>query len=298
MAVNDSDKKTRAISEKRVEKGNELGQFQEAQGQLFNIQAEQRNNLNEQRVISEMETQNNQTLAQAAGILAANEAGREVVAAQPQQLNPTTRAILGKYGMGKPGTMTKTKQNSFQTQQGPQRVNITNNTTTTTNNNIQLTQPNIPMSQPIIPMRAAAQANSSMNNFKVWVNNAFAKQNEAAAIREKEYRRREWSLTRSANKMIRKMGEIGKGIGDSLSPKNLSNALGDQFKVVLTLMGLHLVAKNIGGILKGIEEVVSFFTGKKDGQLNSDGKGSKFVERIKDFLKDIGIFFKETTAQW
>lgn len=293
MAVNDSDKKTRAISEKRVEKGNELGQFQEAQGQLFNIQAEQRNNLNEQRVISEMETQNNQTLAQAAGILAASEAGRGVVAAQPQQLNPNTRAILGKYGMGKPGTITKTKQNSFHTQQGPQRVNITNNTTTTTNNNIQLTQPNIPMSQPVIPMRAPAQS-SSMNNFKVWVNNAFAKQNEAAAIREKEYRRREWSLTRSANKMIRKMGEIGKGIGDSLSPKNLSNALGDQFKVVLTLMGLHLVAKNIGGILKGIEEVVSFFTGKKDGQLNLDGKGSKFVERIKDFLKDIGIFFKKT----
>ena len=39
-------------------------------------------------------------------------------------------------------------------------------------------------------MRSAPVVDNT-NNFKVWVKNAFAKQNEAAAIREREYRRRE-----------------------------------------------------------------------------------------------------------
>ena len=290
MAVNDSDKKSRAISDKRVEKGNELGQFQEAQGQLFNIQAEQRNNLNEQRVVSGMEVQNNQTLAQAAGVLAASGGASPIPIQQPQTLNPNTRAILGKYGMGKPGSITKTK-NSSVVQQSPQRVHITNNTTTTTNNNIQLTQPNIPISKPVIPMRSAPVVDNT-NNFKVWVKNAFAKQNEAAAIREREYRRREWSLTRSANKMIRKMGEIGKSMGERMNPKNLSNALGDQLKVVMYLMGFHLLAGNIGKIFDGINEVVHFFTGGKLGKPRvKTGKTTEFLSGILTGFKDTMVTF-------
>lgn len=275
MAVNDSDKKTRAISEQRVEKGKELGQFQEAQGQLLNVQAEQRNNLNEARVVSEMEQQNNQTLAQAAGMLAASGGGAAagVVAAQPQ-LNPGTKAILSKYGMGgKPGTQTRTVHTTQQSQT-PQKISITNNTTTTNNNNVQVSQPSIPMSAPVIPMRAAQQS-GDINKFKVWISNTFARQNEAAAIREKEYRRREWSLTRSANKMIRKMGEIGKSIGERMSPKNFGNILGDQLKVVFGLMGLHWVSENVGTILKGIEGLVKFFTGGKIKELFSGKKLSK-----------------------
>lgn len=275
MAVNDSDKKTRAISEQRVEKGKELGQFQEAQGQLLNVQAEQRNNLNEARVVSEMEQQNNQTLAQAAGMLAASGGGAAagVVAAQPQ-LNPGTKAILSKYGMGgKPGTQTRTTHTTQQSQT-PQKISITNNTTTTNNNNVQVSQPSIPMSAPVIPMRAAQQS-GDINKFKVWISNTFARQNEAAAIREKEYRRREWSLTRSANKMIRKMGEIGKSIGERMNPKNFGNILGDQLKVVFGLMGLHWVSENVGTILKGIEGLVKFFTGGKIKELFSGKKLSK-----------------------
>ncbi len=290
MAVNDSDKKSRAISDKRVEKGNELGQFQEAQGQLFNIQAEQRNNLNEQRVVSGMEVQNNQTLAQAAGVLAASGGASPIPIQQPQTLNPNTRAILGKYGMGKPGSITKTK-NSSVVQQSPQRVHITNNTTTTTNNNIQLAQPNIPISKPVIPMRSAPVVDNT-NNFKVWVKNAFAKQNEAAAIREREYRRREWSLTRSANKMIRKMGEIGKSMGERMNPRNLSNALGDQLKVVMYLMGFHLLAGNIGKIFDGINEVVHFFTGGKLGKPRvKTGKTTEFLSGILTGFKDTMVTF-------
>lgn len=287
MAVNDSDKKTRAISEQRVEKGKELGQFQEAQGQLLNVQAEQRNNLNEARVVSEMEQQNNQTLAQAAGMLAASGGGAAagVVAAQPQ-LNPGTKAILSKYGMGgKPGTQTRTVHTTQQSQT-PQKISITNNTTTTNNNNVQVSQPSIPMSAPVIPMRAAQQS-GDINKFKVWISNTFARQNEAAAIREKEYRRREWSLTRSANKMIRKMGEIGKSIGERMSPKNFGNILGDQLKVVFGLMGLHWVSENVGNILDKVSDVVGYFTGKTKSGVKI--KEPKFVSDIKGaFISFLG----------
>ena len=260
MAVNDSEKKTRAILESKAEKGKELQQFQEAQGQLLNLQAEQRNNLNEQRVISGMEMQNNQTLAQAAEVLAASGgAAGGVMAAQPRQ-HSGTQSILNKFGL-KPGQTTKTTQTTTQT---PQKVSITNNTTTTNNNNIQLSQPQIPMAAPQIPMRAGAAGGDTVK-FKAWINNAFAKQNEAAAIREKEYQRREWSLTRSTNKMIRKMGELGKAFAEKMSPKNLGNILGDQLKVVMFLMGFQYLAANFKGFLGKIDDLLKWFSDKKGG---------------------------------
>ena len=256
MAVNDSEKKTRAILESRAEKGKELQQFQEAQGQLLNLQAEQRNNLNEQRVISGMEMQNNQTLAQAAEVLAASGgAAGGVMAAQPRQRSGT-QSVLNKFGL-KPGQTTKTTQTTTQT---PQKVSITNNTTTTNNNNIQLSQPQIPMAAPQIPMRAGAAGGDTVK-FKAWINNAFAKQNEAATIREKEYQRREWSLTRSTNKMIRKMGELGKAFAEKMSPKNLGNILGDQLKVVMFLMGFQYLADNFKGFLGKIDDLLNWFRG-------------------------------------
>ena len=274
MAVNDSEKKTRAILESRAEKGKELQQFQEAQGQLLNLQAEQRNNLNEQRVISGMEMQNNQTLAQAAEVLAASGgAAGGVMAAQPRQRSGT-QSVLNKFGL-KPGQTTRTTQTTTQT---PQKVSITNNTTTTNNNNIQLSQPQIPMSAPQIPVRAGAAGGDTVK-FKAWINNAFAKQNEAAAIREKEYQRREWSLTRSTNKMIRKMGELGKAFAEKMSPKNLGNILGDQLKVVMFLMGFQYLAENFKGFLGKIDDLLNWFSDKK-----GDGFFGGFKQSMVEFI--------------
>ena len=78
-----------------------------------------------------MEMQNNQTLAQAAEVLAASGgAAGGVMAAQPRQRSGT-QSVLNKFGL-KPGQTTKTTQTTTQT---PQKVSITNNTTTTNNNN-------------------------------------------------------------------------------------------------------------------------------------------------------------------
>ena len=288
MAVNDSEKKAAAFVEKRPEKGKELEQFNEAQGQLLTLQAEQRNNLNEQRTISSMEAQNNQTLAQAAGMLAASggAAGGAVVA--PKQVSPKTSAVLNRYGVGKPGTVSKTTQNTIQNQT-PQKINVVNNTSTTNNNNIHIVQPSIPTAAPAIPMR------NDTERFKVWVNNAFAKQNEAAAIREKEYQKREWSLTRSANKMIRKMADIGKNVGQALNPKNLGNALADQFKVLMFLMGFQYLAKNVGNILAKVDKFVNWLTGDGDkslkgilGSLLGLGRSNGgFLEGLRNFFTDL-----------
>lgn len=289
MAVNDSEKKADAISEKRVEKGEELQQFQEAQGELFNIQAEQRNNLNQQRTVSGMEAQNNQTLAQAAEILAASGGVAGGAAMAMPQVNRGTQGILKKYGL-KPGSTTKTQTNTQQSQ-SPQRVSVTNNTTTNTTNNIQMAPPNIPMAAPVIPIRAGA-GGSDTERFKVWVSNAFAKQNEAAAIREKEYNKREWSLTRSANKMIRKMGEIGKSIGDTMNPKNLVSTMNNQFKVLMFLMGFQFLSKNIKGILEGIDRFVYWITDGSYGGSEKYAKGKDW-KKISETFKNIigGDFF-------
>lgn len=289
MAVNDSEKKADAISEKRVEKGEELQQFQEAQGELFNIQAEQRNNLNQQRTVSGMEAQNNQTLAQAAEILAASGGVAGGAAMAMPQVNRGTQGILKKYGL-KPGSTTKTQTNTQQSQ-NPQKISVTNNTTTNTTNNIQMDPPNIPMAAPVIPMRAGA-GGSDTERFKVWVSNAFAKQNEAAAIREKEYNKREWSLTRSANKMIRKMGEIGKNIGDTMNPKNLVNTMNNQFKVLMFLMGFQFLSKNIKGILEGIDRFVFWITDGSYGGSEKYAKGKDW-KKISETFKNIigGDFF-------
>lgn len=282
MAVDDSEKKSRAILEARAESGKEFQQFQEAQGQLLNIQAEQRNNLNQQRVASGMEAQNNQTLEQAAEILAANSGGAAgMVAApvvQPQITAPGTNAVLKKYGIGKPGT--KTVSNTQQVQ-SPQKISITNNTTTTNNNNIQLTQPQIPMPAPVIPMRTGNSGGDTAK-FKAWISNAFAKQNEAAAIREKEYQKREWSLTRSANKMIRKMGELGKSFAETMSPKNLGNVMGDQFKTIMFMLGFQFLASNFDKVLGAVDKVANFLT--KVGKGGLSGIFDDFGEKVKKFI--------------
>ena len=293
MAVNDSENKSRFILERKTEKGEELQQFQEAQAELVNIQAEQKNLLNRERILSGADAQNNQTLAQAAEVLAATGAGAaggSVVTA------PGTKAVLKKFGAGQPKTIKTTK-----TVQTPNNVHVTNNNIT--NNNIQVAQPNIPISAPHIPMKAGG--NDGTAKFKAWLSNSFAKQNEAAAIREREYQRREWSLTRSANRIIKKMGELGKSFAEKMNPKNMSNILGDQLKVVLFLMGFQYLTQNfekvadsvIGFVdwMKGSKAGDNFFTKLKENIVYALGgeKNESLLTAFRGFFTDLGTMISE-----
>lgn len=296
MAVSNSEKNAQNLLNKRVGKGGEIEHFNAIQGQIASVQAEQRNLLNEQRTISSMEVQNNQLLAQGAGILAAESGSGSPVT--PMSVNPTTNAILSKYGVGKPGKVTKTTHNTIQSQ-SPQKINVTNNTSTT--NNIQIAQPSIPLATPNIPMRAGKpKVNNDSNRFKVWVNNAFAKQNEAASIREKEYKKREWSLTKTTNKLISKMGDIGKTIGKAVNPARVSSMMGDQLKILLFLMGFQYVANNIKSILEKVDGFLYWITGGSYGVKLPGGTGKSALDSLvsifggdknKTFLQNLeGLF--------
>ena len=268
MAIKDSENKSRFILERKAEKGEELQHFQEAQAELVNIQAEQRNLLERQGVLSNVDAQNNQTLAQAAEILAdseSNAVGGTVITA-PQQLK-NNRAALSSLGVGQPKVTKSTK-----TVQTPNNVHITNNNITNNHNNIQLSQPSIPVASPV---KTGGDGNAK---FKAWLSNSFARQNEEAAIREREYQRKEWSLTRSANKIIKKMGELGKSFAERMDPKNIGNVFGDQLKVVLFMMGFQLLTQNFGKVADSVINFVGWMLGDKtNGNKN-------FFTRLKESI--------------
>ena len=139
MAVEDINKRVRAMSEKEVEKGQEMQEIQKSQAELLNINNERRNNLNTARVESAMEAENNQNLAQAATMMAAGLGGGMALQQQVQGFNPQTQALLGRYGVGQPKQSTTTTKN---TQVTPQNVTVNNTTTNNTTNNVQVSQPN------------------------------------------------------------------------------------------------------------------------------------------------------------
>lgn len=276
MAVEDINKRVRAMSEKNIEKGQEMEEVQKSQSELLNINNERRNNLNTARVESAMEAENNQNLAQAATLMAAGVGGGMAVSQQVQDFNPQTQALLSKYGVGKPKQNTITSKNSQVT---PQKVTINNTTTTNTTNNVQVSQPNIPISQPQIAIKQ--QANQGEGKIKAWLSGVFARQNERAALREKEYQKRESTLTRSANKMMRRMEEVGKTFAERLDPRRIGNVFGDQIKTLMFLFGFGMLSKNwdkVLGFVSKAEEFYNWVKGDKDGFL--DGLGAKLTKFI------------------
>ena len=254
MAVEDINKRVRAMSEKQVEKGQEMQEVQKSQSELLNINNERRNNLNTARVESAMEAENNQNLAQAATLMAAGVGGGMAVSQQVQGFNPQTQALLSKYGVGKPQQNTVTSRNSQVT---PQKVTINNTTTTNTTNNVQVSQPNIPVSQPQIALKQPI--NQGESKIKAWLNGVFARQNERAALREKEYQKRESTLTRSANKMMRRMEEVGKTFAERLDPRRIGNVFGDQIKTLMFLFGFGMLSKNWDKVLGFVSKAEEFY---------------------------------------
>lgn len=276
MAVEDINKRVRAMSEKQVEKGQEMQEVQKSQSELLNINNERRNNLNTARVESAMEAENNQNLAQAATLMAAGVGGGMAVSQQVQGFNPQTQALLSKYGVGKPQQNTVTSRNSQVT---PQKVTINNTTTTNTTNNVQVSQPNIPISQPQIALKQPI--NQGEGKIKAWLNGVFARQNERAALREKEYQKRESTLTRSANKMMRRMEEVGKTFAERLDPRRIGNVFGDQIKTLMFLFGFGMLSKNwdkVLGFVSKAEEFYNWVKGDKDGFF--DGLSNRLVKFI------------------
>lgn len=303
------EEKTREIVNKDIDEGKEMQSFQEAQNQLLQIQAAQKENIQVNRALSSAQSQNNETMAQAAGIMASGVGdgdyggpvqGREI------KFNPQTQAILGKYGYGKPKT-----QSSTQVSSGPVQgrgVIINNRTENKTTNNVQVNAPQTP----VITKKGG---DGGMAKFKAWISGTFAKQKEQETIRERNFRRQEWSLSRSSSKIMDKLEEVGKTIGERMDPRKISAAFMDQFKVLMFLLGFQFLSKNwekilttVDNIEKWIRKQLDYFgvTGKKKGERsefvkslisffggNPEGKEG-VLDTLRDLFKDaIGLLGKK-----
>ena len=252
MADKSLDRDTRRIDQARVQKGKELEMMQQAQNQFLAIQAERKQNLTEQRNIMGMEQQHNMSLMQGAQIAASGNNDPGI----PQTVDPRTQAVMNKYGMGRPRFQKTTQHSQQVTKQNVVIHNTTNNNTT---NNVNAGGYGGPVQGRALTFRNTG--NDSTEKFKVWLTNSYARQQQQATIRNREYEKREDSLVRSSNKMMRKLEGIGKTMGKLLDPRRVGNTLVDPLKMLFMFMGFHLFIKNWGILMNIMRKAETFFTG-------------------------------------
>lgn len=281
MAANDSvsnelSKKTRKVEEMN-EKGQEYANMQAANQHLQEISAERMKNVALQRQDVVQTTGTTQLLAEA-GQMANMDSGDS----QSIALNPSTQATLSKFGLGQPRVQ-RTQGRSVSIK--PNNITINNTYNTTTNNNV---NPG-PLQGRTVTINPKAET-PAQSRYKTWISNVFAKQKLEQDRKEREYDRREWSLTKSANKMIRKMESASRDVANTFNPKNIGQTIGNQFKILMFLFGMKFLAKNWTGILDfgkriydGIINIGAFFgIGDKGRQWASQGRD--FRGRLITFL--------------
>lgn len=200
---------------------NAYAEMQTATQEAQNINSERLRNVALEKQDQLNNSNNMQVMAEAGGILA-------------NDIGPSTAATLGKYGFPKTqrtqGREVKVK---------PNNITIVNNNITTTTNNV-----------------TGGGGNNKVDDgpakFKTWVSNAFARQKEESSRREKEYNKREWSLSKSANKMLRKMEGASREVANTFNPKNIGTTVGNQMKMLLMLFGVRFLAKHWTSVLDGL----------------------------------------------
>ena len=275
------DRARRAVEAKSQKEGQEMQQYQQLQSSIQEIQGEQKNNLMAARMGAEGDARENQAMLQAAelGMLGAGAGAVAVDNATPvQQTSPQTQAILSKYGVGKPKNQTTTTRS---VQQTPTKITINNNTTNNTTNNVAVP----PSNQGPVQGRAVTikqQPDQGQARFKTWINNAFARQNQAAVQREKEYQRREWSLSRTTGKLMKKLQELGTTISERMDPRKLTSTVGNQLKTLLFIFGARFLAKNWDKVLDGLAKLEYFFIGEPGKEGGERGKSglAKMLIRV------------------
>lgn len=244
------DKRTRELDKRSTGNGaNALQEQQLAQNQLQAIQNEQRSNLMSQRTEAAAMAQQNQLLSQAADL----------------GVSSSTAATLGKYGLKSPPRVQR--QQGRQVNVTPNKITVINNTNTTTNNQYQ--------------GGGGTGDNGSATKFKTWLNKVNMQQAEQASKRDRDYARRESSLTRSANKMLRRIEKVGSSVAESFSPQNFGQTLGSQLKTYLLIFGMRFLTKYWDKILDGLGWFQDTFTsfvgwlgiGEKGKQMANEGKG-------------------------
>ena len=269
MAASDKDleKRTRELAGRR---GGDLADYQAIGNQIQAIQDQRKQNLALERAAMDQDEQSNSMMLQAGEI--ASMAG-----SQDMQVNPQTQQLLGKYGLGQPKVQ-RTQGRSVKVV--PNNIVINNNYNTTTTNNVAGGSMG----------SAPRQADPGQSKFKTWVSNAFAAQKEQSLRRSRDFDRREWSLTKSANKMLRKMESVGKEMMTTFNPKEIGNSVGGQFKTLLMLFGVTFLAKHWTKVLKAITWVGEKIKGGLD-YFGVGVDGNSLARMGKGFRADFISFF-------
>ena len=276
MAEKSIEEKARRFSQEKIKNGKEFEQMQKAQNQLLEIQAAQKQNLLEQQIVEENYATQNQLLAQAAEVGAMSIGG-----ANSMQLNPATQNTLGKYGLSSPQTTSVTKRSQVIRQRD---IEIFNETANITNNQVPA---NIggPIQGRGIQFKNPANSDGmgGMSKFKNWMSQIFQRQNEETRKRNVEYSKRETSLTKSSNRILRKLDDFSRDIVKKLDPRNLGQTVTGQLKTILALFGIASIAKNTGKILDGIK-TISDGAAEFTGWIKGNGQTPKVVQNIQEWI--------------
>lgn len=262
------DKRTQQLGKGGMQKGdNPVAQSQQVSNHLQTINAERKRNLDVEMATANADNANTETLAQAGEMVA----GSGGAISQVAQMNPQTQAVLGKYGLG-----TKRSQcHSVQTR--PNNITINNTYNTTTTNNI--------AGGGVGPLQGRAisfkQTEQQQSRFKTWVSSVFASQRERNLQRTREYEKRESSLSKQANKMLKRLEDLGRTISSSYNPQAIGTTLGGQIKTFLFLFGTYFLTKHFKTIVKWVMKGVSwlddtasyFGLGDRGRQLVAGGGG-------------------------
>lgn len=272
------DERTKKLSTGRVEDGKEHSAYQESQQQLLAIQAEQQQNLAVARAESKADFNNTQTLAQAAeiGAISAAEAEQAAQAGGGVMLNPATQTVLSKYGVGQP----KFSRSQSHTQQvTKQNIVINNNVTSNTTNDVKVPA-NIggPLQGRPLQFKEGSGQGGSTGKFKAWISSTLNRQKEEGARRDREYRNRETSLTKSASRMMRKLEDIGKTIGSRMDPRKIGSTWMSQLKTLFLLFGFGYITSNWTKILSRVSKIEKWFKGD-------------FLSTIKEYFSKVTGFF-------
>lgn len=279
MAANDSssrdlDKRTRELDRREVRTGRGLEERQLAQNQLQAIQDERRNNLMTERAIEQQVQGTNQVLAQAGEMVAASQqSGGQSIA----MLNPQTQGILSKY-QGAPKVQ---RTQGREVKVTPNNITINNNYKTETINNVNASGGGPVQGRPVVIRDQGGGTDGNQAKFKAWLGGIFNQQKQESLRREKEFDRREWSLTKSANKMLRRIEVAGKDIVDNMNPRVIGTTIRSQFQTLLFIFGARFLAKHWTKVLdifvkvsNGVKSALDYFGITSDGKrLAASGQG-------------------------
>lgn len=282
QTTEDLNKRTRKLEAQKMEKGEELVQQQQYQNQIQAINSERMKNLAIERQDAMAQGQTLETMSMAGAMATQPSGGGTGV----QQLAPQTQATLGKYGLvGQPKVQ---RQSHRDVQVKPNNITINNTYNTTTTNNVSGGGPT--QGRPVQISAASTTEARSQGRFKTWMENVFTQQKEQNTKRVREYEKREWSLSKSVNKMLRKMEDSTRSVAKALDPRGIGTTVASQLKTLFWLFGIHFLAQNwdkimnIGSkVYKGITGLTSFFGLGEEGRKRR-ADGTDFRGTLIEFL--------------